>query len=170
MVRQDRVIGQQPVGQFSVKGRQIVKQEILMIIHALFLESAVKAFDMSIHFRGTGVSPPVGDAALLQAGVELSLELGAILGEHGTGRAGERRGPPARGRLGRPRASRRRGVCRILSGARAISRPRVETLGRSTPCCVHHDRTRMCSLGIIYLMAFSVSPSTPTPFSLLDVE
>ena len=52
------------------------------------------------------------------------------------------------GGLGRPGGSWRPGVCRILSGARAIRRPMVETLGRASPCCAHQGYNRTWSLAL----------------------
>ena len=60
-----------------------------MIIHELFLERAVKAFHVGVHFRRAGVGPPVGDAAGLEASVELPLKLGAVVGEEGAGWGGQ---------------------------------------------------------------------------------
>lgn len=61
-----------------------------MLVHELFLESAVQVFDMGLHFRRTRVGPPVGNPACLEAGVEMPLELGTVVGEKGRGGAGIR--------------------------------------------------------------------------------
>lgn len=37
-----------------------------MIIDEVFLDGTIEAFDMGVHFGGTGVGPPVSDAVLLE--------------------------------------------------------------------------------------------------------
>ena len=110
MVGQHGVVGEQPVGQFLVEGSQVVEEEVLMIVHERFLEGAVEAFGVGVHFRRAGVRPPVGDAAFLQTLLEVAQKLRAVVGED------EPWGAALRGRAtgwGRPRASRRTGACRI---------------------------------------------------------
>lgn len=81
MVRQHGVVGRQPVGQFSVEGGQVVKEQVLMILHKLFLDRAVEAFHVGIHFGGAGLRPPMGDAPFVEALLEVPEELRAVVGE-----------------------------------------------------------------------------------------
>ena len=53
-----------------------------MIVHELFLNGPVEPFYMGIHFRGTGIGPPVRDAARLQPLLEVAQEFRAVVGEH----------------------------------------------------------------------------------------
>ena len=85
MVRQHGIVSQQPVGQVPVKGGQVVEEHILMVIHELFLEGAIEAFGVGIHFRGTGIRPPMGDAVLVEALLEVPEELRAVVGEEELG-------------------------------------------------------------------------------------
>ena len=78
MVGQHGIVGQQPIGQFAVKGRQIVNQQVLVVIHELFLEGAIEPFDMRIHFGGAWIGPPMGDAVGVEALLEVAVELGAV--------------------------------------------------------------------------------------------
>ena len=82
MVRSHGVVGQQPIRQFPVEGGQVVKEQVLMIIHERFLDRADEAFHVGIHFGGAGVRPPVGDASFLQAVLEVPQEFRAIVREH----------------------------------------------------------------------------------------
>ncbi len=60
---QDGMVSQQPVGQFPINGGQVIKQQVLMVIHELFLEGAIEAFGVGVHFRGPRIRPPMGDVA-----------------------------------------------------------------------------------------------------------
>ncbi len=53
-----------------------------MVVDEVLLNGAVETFGVGIHFGGTGVSPPVRDAVLLEFVIELSHELGAIVGQY----------------------------------------------------------------------------------------
>ncbi|MCY3955119.1 MAG: hypothetical protein OXF47_03880, partial [Nitrospira sp.] len=89
MMRQDSIVSQQPVGQVPVKGGQVVKQQVLMVIHELFLEGAIEPFGVGVHFRGTGIRPPMGDAPFVEAVLEVPEELRAVVGEEEPGWGGE---------------------------------------------------------------------------------
>ena len=52
MLRLDRIVSQQPVGQIPVQGGQVVKQQVLMVIHEPFLEGTIELFGMSVRVRG----------------------------------------------------------------------------------------------------------------------
>lgn len=81
MVRQDGIVNQQPVGQVPVKGRQAVNQQLLMVIDELFFEGTIEAFGVGVHFRGAGISPPVGNPIFIETLLEVAEEFGAIVGE-----------------------------------------------------------------------------------------
>ncbi len=91
MVGQHGIVGQQPIGQFAVKGRQIVEQQILVVVHEGLLQGAIEPFRMSVHFRGSGIRPPVGDAAFIEPVLEMPLELRAVIGEEDPGWGREQR-------------------------------------------------------------------------------
>ena len=76
------MIRDQPVGQLLVEQGHVVEQQVLMIVHELFLNGPVEPFYMGIHFRGTGIGPPVRDAARLQPLLEVAQEFRAVVGEH----------------------------------------------------------------------------------------
>ena len=76
------MVGLKASSQFPVAGGQVVEEPVLLIVHELFLDRAVKAFGVGVHFRGAGVRPPVRDAALRQAVLEVAQELRAVVGEH----------------------------------------------------------------------------------------
>ena len=114
MVGSFSVLEEEPVGELAVEGGQVVEQQVFMIVHELFLEGAVEAFRVGVHFRGAGVRPPVRDAAFLQAVLEVAEERRAVVGEHVAwgdwqemAQGGQRRGIPAS--LGDPSASSDRG-------------------------------------------------------------
>ncbi len=52
MVRQDGIVSQQPVGQLSVKGSEVIKQQILVVVHEGLLEGASEPFDMRVQSGG----------------------------------------------------------------------------------------------------------------------
>ena len=54
------VIEEEPVSEFPVEVRQVVEEQGLVVIHELFLESAMEAFGVGVHFRRAGVRPPAG--------------------------------------------------------------------------------------------------------------
>ena len=91
MVGQHGIISQQPVGEFPVKGGQVIEQQILVVVHEGLLDGAVEAFGVGIHFRGAGIGPPVRDAAFVEALLEMPLEFCAITREEEAGRALRRR-------------------------------------------------------------------------------
>ncbi len=76
------VIEEEPVSEFPVEVRQGVEEQGLVVIHELFLEGAIEAFGVGVHFRRAGVCPPVRDAAFLQALLEVPQKLRAVVGEH----------------------------------------------------------------------------------------
>ena len=90
MVWQDGIESQQPVGQVPVKGGQVVKQQVLVVIHELFLEGAIEPFRVGVHFRGAGIRPPVRDAPFVESLLEVVLELRAVVGEEEAGRGEQR--------------------------------------------------------------------------------
>lgn len=51
-MRQDSIVGQQSVSQIPVKGGQVVKQQVLMVIHELLLEGTIELFGISVRVRG----------------------------------------------------------------------------------------------------------------------
>ena len=81
MVGQHGIISQQPVGEFPVKGGQVIEQQILVVVHEGLLEGAIEAFGVGIHFGGAGIGPPVRDAAFVEALLEVAEELRAVVGE-----------------------------------------------------------------------------------------
>ena len=82
MVGSFGVIEEEPVSEFPVEVRQVVEEQVLVVIHELFLEGAIEAFGVGVHFRRAGVRPPVRDAAFLQALLEVAQKLRAVVGEH----------------------------------------------------------------------------------------
>ena len=62
-----------------------------MVIHELFLEGAIESFGVGVYFRGARIGPPVGDAAFVEALLEMPLEFCAIVREEEAGRASRRR-------------------------------------------------------------------------------
>ena len=82
MVGSFGVIEEEPVSEVPVEVRQVVEEQVLVVIHELFLEGAIEAFGVGIHFRRAGVRPPVRDAAFLQALLEVAQKLRAVVGEH----------------------------------------------------------------------------------------
>ena len=76
------VIEEEPVSEVPVEVRQVVEEQVLVVIHELFLEGAIEAFGVGVHFRRAGVRPPVRDAAFLQALLEVAQKLRAVVGEH----------------------------------------------------------------------------------------
>ena len=81
MVRQDRIISQEPVGQVAVEGGQVAEPHILVIVHEIFLDRAMEPFHMRVHCGGTGLGPPVGQIPLLQALLEAAAARRAGVGE-----------------------------------------------------------------------------------------
>ena len=62
-----------------------------MVIHELFLEGAIEPFGVGVLFRGMQIRPPMGDAVLVEALLEVPEELRATVGEKEPGRSGEQR-------------------------------------------------------------------------------
>ena len=58
-----------------------MEQFLLVIVDKLFLDGAVEALCMGVHFGRPGISPPVGDAVLIEALLEAAHELRAVIGE-----------------------------------------------------------------------------------------
>jgi|GEM_PF-5539893 len=50
MVGQDGVVVDDPLGQFSVKGVDVCKEKILVVINELLLHGAIETFVMRVHF------------------------------------------------------------------------------------------------------------------------
>ena len=57
---------EEPGSEVPVEVRQVVEEQVLVVIHELFLEGAIEAFGVGVHFWRAGVRPPVRDAAFLQ--------------------------------------------------------------------------------------------------------
>ena len=51
LVGQHGMVSPQPVGQVPVQGGEVVKEQVLMVIHELFLDSAIELFGMGVHVR-----------------------------------------------------------------------------------------------------------------------
>lgn len=86
---QDRSVSQRPVGQFAVDGRQVVEEQVLVVVHELFLEGAIEAFGMRVHFRGTRIRPPMGAAPFVEALREVAEARRTVIGEEKPGCGGE---------------------------------------------------------------------------------
>ena len=56
-----------------------------MVVDEGFLDGAIEAFGIGIHFRGFGVSIPMGDLLFRKGLGEADLELGAVVGEQHLG-------------------------------------------------------------------------------------
>ena len=50
LVGQHGMVSPQPVGQVPVQGSEVVKEQVLMVIHELFLDSAIELFGMGVTF------------------------------------------------------------------------------------------------------------------------
>ena len=62
LVGQQGMVSPQPVGQVPVQGGEVVKEQVLMVIHELFLDSAIELFGMGVHVRGARIRltfPPI---------------------------------------------------------------------------------------------------------------
>ena len=155
MVGSFSVLEEEPVGELAVEGGQVVEQQVFMIVHELFLEGAVEAFRVGVHFRGAGVRPPVRDAAFLQAVLEVAEERRAVVGEHVAwgdwqemAQGVQRRGIPAS--LGDRLLPAIEGtpahLIRIVGGRRAVRGPELENL-QSVLSIVGSHAPKMPELG-----------------------
>ena len=82
------MVSQQPVSEFPVNGAEIVKQQILVVVHELFLDGPIEPFSMGVHVWGPRIGPPMRDATGIKALLEVPLELGAVVGEDEPGGGG----------------------------------------------------------------------------------
>jgi len=89
MMRQDSIVSQQPVGQLPVKGSEVIKQQIFVVVHEGLLEGAIEPFDMRVHFGGARVRPPVGDPVFVEPLLEVAEKLRTVIGEEEPGWGGE---------------------------------------------------------------------------------
>ncbi len=83
------IIEEEPVSQVAIEFTQVTEQQVLVVVHEVFLERPVKAFDVGIHFRGAGIGPPVSHPALFQAVLEVAQEFGAVVREDEAQRSGQ---------------------------------------------------------------------------------
>jgi hypothetical protein len=157
------IVEDQPVGQFAVKERKVGKEQLLVVIHEGLLDRSIESLGVGVHLRVFGVGLPALDALIFKEACEVGLELTAVVGEHRRGALGQQGqglfegagGVLGLGLLGltcrcrgfrRPRLSMRAGTWRILSGALAMMRPMVETLGSAMPCLAHQGPRSTWSL------------------------
>lgn len=89
LVGQDGIGSQQPVGQFSVTGGPVGNQQLLVVIHELFLEGAMESFDLRVHVRGARIGPPMDDTVFVETLLEGAEELRAVVGDEAAGWGGE---------------------------------------------------------------------------------
>ncbi len=54
MVWNESVVGDQPVGHFAVELGEVGKQEVFVVVDETFLDGAVEAFGMGVHWGGRG--------------------------------------------------------------------------------------------------------------------
>ena len=101
MVGQHGIVSQQPVGEFPVKGGEVVEQQLLVVVHEGLLEGAIEPFRVGVHFRGARVRPPVSDTMVVETLPDMEEELRAVVGEEKPGWDGAaptaRRGRGCRG-------------------------------------------------------------------------
>ena len=81
LMGQHDMVSPQPVGQVPVQGGEVVKKQVLMVIHKLFLESAIELFGVGVHCREAGIGPPVGNAAFVEALLEVAQARRAVGGK-----------------------------------------------------------------------------------------
>ena len=60
MMRRDGAVVEQPLGQFAVEFGQVGEQQILVVVHQIFLRVRLKRSAAGVHFGRLGTSPPVG--------------------------------------------------------------------------------------------------------------
>ena len=72
------VVEDEPLGEFLVEAGEVGEEQVFVVVDEGFLDGAIEAFGMGIHFWGLGVGIPTGD----------------LLFREGLGR---RRGPPGCG-------------------------------------------------------------------------
>lgn len=99
------IVEEEPIGEFLVEQGEIGEEQILVVIDEGFLQGAVEAFGVGVHFWGLGVGIPALDAVGLAGLGEARFELRAVVGKQhlGLGRqqsqGGLERGLGVAGRL-----------------------------------------------------------------------
>ncbi len=74
-----RVVEHQPVAHFLVKQSGIGKEQVFVVVHETFLNAAVEAFAVRIHFGRFGIGLPVRQLIGRHTFCELALELAAVI-------------------------------------------------------------------------------------------
>ena len=91
MVGPQGMVSQHPVGEFPVKGGQVVEPPRLVVVHARFLAGAMDPVGLAGPCRGAGRGPPVGDPAVVVALLEVAQARRAVVGKDERGWGGEQR-------------------------------------------------------------------------------
>ena len=79
------IVEEEPIGEFLVEQGEIGEEQILVVIDEGFLQGAVEAFGVGVHFWGLGVGIPALDAVGLAGLGEARFELRAVVGKQHLG-------------------------------------------------------------------------------------
>ena len=79
------VVEDQPLGEFWVEAGEVGEEQVFVVVDEGFLDGAIEAFGMGIHFWGLGVGIPTGDLLFREGLGEARLKLGAVVGEQHLG-------------------------------------------------------------------------------------